>query len=456
MSSPGTTALDDLVSAVLDQVRRQAGAGAAATVRAESAALALTRFAGSAIHQNVADERTTVHLQLTVDGGRTASASTTRGRGDALAELVAATLAAARLRPRDPSWPGLGAPAPLVSSGAPDPATAEAFPADRAAAVAAFVEAAGGLSTAGYVQTSSLTAVLADTAGQHVRGSATSAACDGIARLSGADGVARSASRRFADLDCAALGARAGAKARAGVDAAPVDPGRYPVVLEPAAVTDLVAGLASGQFNGKAVVDGTSGLQLGSPQFDAAVSLADDPLGGVGLPFDTEGTPARRTELVRDGVPVALTTDRRVAAALGGTSTGHASDASATWGPIAGDPALAPGDGGTVDDLVAGLERGLLVSDLWYTRVVDPKRSVWTGLTRNGVWLVEDGQVVSPVSTLRFTQSYLEALAPGAVTVGAVVDPQPGRLTMTYSGTNRFAVPALRLAAWNITGNTTG
>ena len=105
---------------------------------------------------------------------------------------------------------------------------------------------------------------------------------------------------------------------------------------------------------------------------------------------------------------------------------------------------------------MAGLERGLLVSDFWYTRVVDPKRSVWTGLTRNGVWLVQDGQVVAPVSTLRFTQSYLEALAPGAVTVGSVVDPQPGRLTMTYAGTNRLAVPALRLASWNITGNTTG
>jgi predicted Zn-dependent protease len=456
MSAPDTAALDDLVTAVLEEVRRQAGTDAAATVRAESAALALTRFAGSAVHQNVADERTTVHLQLTVDGGRTASASTTRRT--AVPELVEATLAAARLLPRDPAWPGLGSPAPLVSPGNPDPATAEVSPAERAAAVAAFVDAAGGLSTAGYVQTSSLTAVLADTAGQHVRGSATSAACDGIARLSGADGVARSASRRFADLDCAALGARAGAKARAGVDASPVDPGRYPVVLEPAAVTDLVAGLASGQFNGKAVVDGTSGLRLGEQQFDASVSLADDPVGpdATGLPFDSEGTPARRTELVRDGVPVGLTTDRRVAATLGGSSTGHASDTSATTGPVAGDPALAPGDGGSVEDLVAGLERGLLVSDLWYTRVVDPKRSVWTGLTRNGVWLVEDGRIAAPVSTLRFTQSYLEALAPGAVTVGSVVDPQPGRLTMTYAGTNRFAVPALRLAAWNITGNTTG
>jgi len=450
-------ALDELSAAVLDQVRRQAGADAQATVRVEHATLALTRFADSAIHQNVADEQVTVHLQLTVDGGRTATASTTRSRPDALPELVAATLAAARLRPRDAGWPGLGEPAPLRSAGSPDEATAAASPADRAAGVAAFIQAAGGLSTAGFVQTAALTAVLADTAGRLLRGATTSAICDGIARLSGADGVARSMSVRLADLDCAALGARAGAKARAGVDAVPVDPGSYPVVLEPAAVSDVVAGLVSGQFNGKSVVDGTSGLRLGEQQFDPAVSLADDPLGpgAVGLPFDTEGTPTGRTELVRDGVPVELTTDRRVAATLGRTSSGHASDVSDTWGPVAGDPSLAPGSGGSVEDLVAGLDRGLLVSDFWYTRVVEARRSVWTGLTRNGVWLVEDGRVVAPVSTLRFTQSYLEALAPGAVVVGSAVDPQPIRL-MGPMGYNRVAVPALRLAAWNITGNAAG
>jgi len=443
--------LDALVSAVLDEVRRAAGPSAAAVVRAEEASLALTRFADSAIHQNVADERVTLHLSLTVDGGRTATTSTTRSSAG---DLVAAALAAARLRPRDPSWPGLGEPAPVPPSSF-DAATAAASPDERAAGVRAFVDAAGGLSCAGFVQTASLTSVLGTTAGQLVHGATTSAICDGIARLPGADGVARAMSGRLADLSCAVLGARAAAKARAGVDAAPVELGSYPVVLEAAAVADVVGGLVSGPFNAKSVVDGTSGVRLGSPQFDPAITLVDDPVGGVGLPFDTEGTPARRTELVRDGVPVGLTTDRRTAATLDRSSSGHASDVSDTWGPVAGDPALSPGSGGSVDELVAGLSRGLLVSDFWYTRAVDPKRSVWTGLTRNGVWLVEDGRIVAPVSTLRFTQSYLEALAPGAVTVGSEVDPQPYRL-MGPMGYNRVAVPALRLAAWNITGNTTG
>ena len=143
------------------------------------------------------------------------------------------------------------------------------------------------------------------------------------------------------------------------------------------------------------------------------------------------------------GVPVGADHRPPGGRALGGPSTGHASDASVTV-RAGGDDAVprAAGAGGSVDELVAGLERGLLVSDFWYTRVVDPKRSVWTGLTRNGVWLVEDGADRRAGSTLRFTQSYLEALAPGAVTVGSDVDPQPARLTMTYAGTNRFAVPA--------------
>ncbi len=96
------------------------------------------------------------------------------------------------------------------------------------------------------------------------------------------------------------------------------------------------------------------------------------------------------------------------------------------------------------------------MTDVWYTRVLDQKRSVWTGLTRNGVWLVEDGRVVRPVSTLRFTQSYLEALAPGAVTVGSQVQALPRTLTSTAWGTHRVAVPALALASWNITGNAAG
>jgi predicted Zn-dependent protease len=102
--------------------------------------------------------------------------------------------------------------------------------------------------------------------------------------------------------------------------------------------------------------------------------------------------------------------------------------------------------------LVAGLERGLLITDFWYTRVLDQKSLVITGLTRNGVWLVEDGEVTAAVSNMRFTQSYPQALGPGAVHgVGAESVSLPDR----WSGV-RFGAPALRLASWNLTGNASG
>jgi hypothetical protein len=92
------------------------------------------------------------------------------------------------------------------------------------------------------------------------------------------------------------------------------------------------------------------------------------------------------------------------------------------------------------------------VTDLWYTRVLDPKSLVVTGLTRNGVWLVEDGEVTAAVGNLRFTQSYPQALGPGAVRgIGSVTTLLPDRWAGSW-----FAAPALHLASWNITGNASG
>ena len=291
-----------------------------------------------------------------------------------------------------------------------------------------------------------------NSAGQSLRGAFTEAGMDGIARARGAprsapaDGVARLASSRLADLDGAVLGARAAAKARAAVDPVEIPPGSYPVVLEPAAVADLLLMLAVDGFNGRAVNDGVSFAEVGQAQFDPSVSLVDDATepGAIGLPFDLDGTPKRRLELVRDGVTTAVAHDRRTAAVAGTTSTGHGIG-EASWGAVPTNLVLVPGtsdrDGGSgvtevdgpiadsaVADLVRSLERGLLVSDIWYTRVLDPRRLVMTGLTRNGVWLVENGELTRPVSTLRFTQSYPGRSPPGSSPASAAT-PRTCRVT---------------------------
>ena len=460
-----------LAGRVVELVRRLAGPDAQAEVTASHSAEALTRFANSAIHQNVADATTTVRLRLHLDG-RTAGGSTTVTDAAGLDSLVERTIAAARLSPPDTAWPGLIPPTPLhPNPGGFDDATARATPDDRAVRVRDFVRAAGGLETAGYCRTIYSAAAFANTAGQSVEGRAAEAAMDGIARLNGADGVARLASGRLADLDGTTLGTRAAAKARAAAQPIELPPGHYEVVLEPDAVADVLSNLAMFGFNGKAYAQHQSFAELGVAQFDPAVTIVDEPLGRAGapaptVPFDTEGTPRGWLVLVREGVTTAVAHDRSSAAEAGTVSTGHGSPSSRTWGPMpmqmrfeASDaPAPAPAGAdfgppaGSPRPLVAGMERVLLITDFWYTRVLDQKSLVITGLTRNGVWLVENGEVTAAVGNMRFTQSYPQALGPGAVHgVGAESISLPDR----WSGV-RFGAPALHLASWNLTGNASG
>ncbi len=456
----------DLAAQVLEWVRVISGPGTEAEVLVERQALALTRFANSYIHQNVADTVTTVRLRLHREG-RTALGSTTLTVTDALKDLVERTVAASRHTPADPGWPGLAPPEPVDKPGTVDEDIIAASPADRASRVRAFVDAAGGLPTAGFCSTAYTTGAFGNSAGQVAQGATTGVTMDGIARTDSADGVARLAGPRLSDVDGAVLGARAAAKALAGADPIELPPGRYEVVLEPTAVGDLLLSLALYGFNGKAVHERRSFVEVGATQFDERVTLVDDPSAGyqVGQRFDPEGTPKHPVTLVRAGVTEAVAHDRRTAKVAGAESTGHAIPGGSTWGALPMNLNLlpAPGDdpatevpGPAADSavlaLVGQVERGLLVTDHWYTRVLDPRTLVMTGLTRNGVWLIEHGEIVRPVRNLRFTQSYPEALGPGGVLgVGT-------HLTVGISGWEAacYAAPALRLAAWNFTGGASG
>lgn len=442
----------DIADRVLELLAGHA-AGAEADVHVLAADDALTRFAASFVHQNVAEEDLRVRLRVAVDG-RWAIANTNRVDAGSLATLVRSTVDAARHRPVDPAFPGMAPPGAAAAAGNWDPATSAATPDQRAALVADFIAATGGLEAAGYVATSAERAAYANTAGQRLAGQVTSAALDGIARTGSSDGVARHSSVRLADLSGTEAGAAAAAAARTAAEPTDLEPGDYEVVLEPACVANVLQFLGQHGFNGRAVAEGRSFVELGADQFDPVIDLWDDATDAlsVSLPYDADGTPRRRVDLVRAGVTSAVLHDRRTAAAAGTGSTGHAVLGAEGWGPFPTDLRLRPGDGGTAADLAARMERGLLVSDFWYTRILDPRTTVVTGLTRNGVWLVEDGKVVRPVRNLRFTQSYVDALGPGAVrAVGSVTGALPDRWTGGV-----YVVPGLHLARWHFTGGAGG
>jgi predicted Zn-dependent protease len=442
---------DELLDAC-DRVLARIGAEAEAEVTVRAGTEGLTRFATSFIHQNVADAVRRVHLRLALDG-HVAEASGNQTDDDALDRLVRSATEAARLRPPDPGWPGLAPASPAPDVEHWDEATAVAEPAARAQRVGAFVATTDGLEAAGYCSTGGVVTAFANSAGQRLTGRTTSAVLDGIARTGTSDGSGRAVSVRLADLDGTAVGTEATRRARDAADPIDVDPGQYEVVLSPSCVSNVLGFLSIYGFNGRAVDEGRSFVKLGEQQFDRAISLADDVAHPMtfGVPFDAEGTPKRRTEMVREGVTVGIIHDRRTAKALGAESTGHALEGAGPWGALPGNLVLEPGSRGQ-QDLIGSMERGLLVTDFWYTRILDPRTMVVTGLTRNGVWLVEDGRVSRPVKNLRFTQSYLEALAPGALRSIA------SDLTLTSGalGGGAWAVPSVHLAAWNFTGGAKG
>jgi predicted Zn-dependent protease len=444
------------MSAPMDVCERVLGlidAGVDAEVTVTTGTEALTRFATGFIHQNVADEVRRVHLRVAVDG-RVAEATTTQVDDEALDHLVRSALDAAALQPVDPGWPGLAPAADAPAIDHWDDATADAPPAERADRVGAFVKAADGLETAGFCSTEALQVAFANSAGQRLTGRTSSAQLDGIARTATSDGSERASSVRLADLDGASLGAEATRRARDTADAADLEPGTYEVVLSPSCVVNVLAFLAIYGFNGRAVEEGRSFARVGEAQFDPAISVADDVAHpkAVGVGFDAEGTPKRHHDLVRGGVTTGLAHDRRTAKALGAESTGHALPGGGSFGALPANLVLDAGEA-MPDDLVASVGRGLLVTDFWYTRVLDPRTIVVTGLTRNGVWLVEDGRIVRPVTNLRFTQSFVDALGPGAV---KGVGSDQSLVAGATFGFGAYVVPSLHLAAWNFTGGAQG
>jgi predicted Zn-dependent protease len=431
---------------------RSKSADAETEVTVHGGTAALTRFANSFIHQNVAEALSHVLLRVAVDG-RTAATSLDGPTDDeTLGALIDGVLEAARVRPEDPEWPGLApvAEAPRVDQW--DEATASASPDERARRVRDFVDAAGGLETAGACSTGAGVVAFANSAGQRLSGRATVAGLDGIARTATSDGSSRTSSVGIESIDGRVLGERAAAKARGAADPTDLEPGRYEVVFEPYCVANLIQFLFVYGFNGRALEEGRSFVRFGERQFDDTIDLRDDVTDPrhVGIPFDVEGTPRRRIDVVQRGVTKAVLHTRRTAARAGVESTGHAVEGAEQWGALPTNTVLTAGDR-TPDELLANVERGLLVTDLWYTRVLDPRTLVVTGLTRNGVWLVEGGRIVRPVKNLRFTQSYVEALAPGAVRgVGSDASLIAGGFEASY------LVPSLHLGSWNFTGGASG
>ena len=375
----------------------------------------LTRFTNNAIHQNVAVTDADVHIRSVI-GKRIGIASTNDVSGAGLEQAVDAAARIAALQEETEEFRSLPGPKPIPAVESFDEATAQFSPAARAARVAEACQAAAqnGCSAAGSLTTDSDELLIANSLGVRAFQRSSSASFSTVVASNGGTGYAAGVATAIGDLDIRDLAARAVQKALAGREPVELPAGEYPVVLEHHAVATLVEFLAYLGFGAQALQEGRSFMcgKLGQRITGENISIWDDGLDPTGLPsaFDYEGVPKRRVDLIAAGEARGVVYDTLTAAKDGKESTGHALPAGDGEGPQPLNLFMKPGDS-SIDEMIAATERGIYVTRFHYTNVVEPMKAVLTGMTRDGTFLIEDGQLSKPIRNLRFTESALRALS---------------------------------------------
>lgn len=375
-----------------------------------------TRFADASITTSGGVTDVSVEVTVTI-GRRRASASTNVLEDASLRRTVELAAQLARLSPEDPEiMPELG-PQNHASINAYIEDTANLTPAARAGAVRRTVDGAGGgqIFVAGFLNAHAIEVAVATSNGLFAYHRTTDADLSVTARTPDGTGSgwARAGSRDWGAIDPTAIGRSAARKAESSRNPQSLDPGLYTAVLEPQAVNDLVP-LLSNALNARNAGEGRSafskaggGTRVGERVVDERVTLYSDPADPelLAMPFDVEGLPLRRTVWIEKGVLRNLAYTRFWAQKMGVTPTGT-NGIGGVSNVLAGGLKLAGGTKST-EELIAGCERGVLVTHFFYIRSLEPRTVLYTGLTRDGAFLVEKGKVTRPLKNFRWNESPL-------------------------------------------------
>lgn len=375
---------------------------------------ALTRFANNYIHQNVAESNVQVRIRV-VYGKRIGVASSNDLTPESLKRTVETARAIAQRQREDPEFQSLPAPQPIQHVEAYVDATANYTPEQRAQVVNVLCKKAKekGVVAAGAFTTTAFEIAVANSLGVFAYHPATYADINTVMMTDTSSGYASFTHQDARQVNAEALANQAVDKALRGRNPIALEPGEYTVLLEQAAVTDILDFLNYVAFSALAVQEDRSFMKgkIGQRVMDERVTIWDDGLAPdvIALPFDYEGVPRQRVTFIENGIARGVIYDTATAQRDGVASTGHSLPAPNTMGPFALHMAMKPGDQ-SKDEMFRSIERGVLVTRFWYTRVVHPMKVLITGMTRDGTFLIENGEIKQPVKNLRFTTSYLDAL----------------------------------------------
>ncbi len=459
----------DQAGDIFDRIRRFSSADEV-EVLFSGGRFALTRFANNIIHQNVEDENHTVSVR-TVFGGRTARATTNKFDDDGLRRVVESSEVLAKVQhpdadllpmPDSREAAGVAGAAPVTTRALPPryfAETAGITPQLRADGVRKIVDIAQKhkLTTAGIFSSAESVEGIFNSRGLSNWHTQTLAEVSITMLGEDSSGWQKANSPDVTNLDPLGLAETAAQKAIDSAHPAEIPAGKYTVILEPAAVLDIV-GFMFWDYSGMAILDQRSFLtgRIGSQLFGENITIWDDvthPL-QTGCPFDGEGMRRLSLPLVENGVV------KRVVYARATAERMQHSEFKDKAGPIAptghgfplpnetGEMPLnivfaAPQNPQTLPEMIASTERGVLVTRLWYIREVDPYEKMVTGMTRDGTFLIEGGRVRQGVRNFRFNQSLIHMLS----NVEAMSVPRRSCGEESFD----MVVPAMKIRDFNFT-----
>ncbi len=375
----------------------------------------LTRYANSAIHQNVFENNGRIYFRTAL-GKKVGVASTNSLGASELKKTLENSYEIARNQPENPEFPGLAGPASYKEIDTFDDATAAFSPMDRAKVVKKIIAVADAkkFTLAGAFSTSAGEVAIVNTKGVRAYQPVTSASINMIAMSDTSSGYAAGLSRNVADIDFEKLARTAVEKCDRSQNPKSIEPGDYEVILEPAALGALLEWMSYIGFGSKSFQEKTSFLagKIGKKITSERLTIYDNGLDGssISFPFDFEGVPKKKVVFIDKGVAKGVVYDRATALKDKTKSTGHALTPDSTGdGAIALNLVVAPGTAKRAE-MVNKVKRGILITRFHYINgFIDTPNAVLTGMTRDGTFLVENGEIKQGIKNLRFTDSMLRA-----------------------------------------------
>jgi PmbA protein len=374
----------------------------------------LTRFANSAIHQHVAERNQALVVRVVL-GKRIAVVTTNILNQSSVKGSLKKAMALAKVQHPNEEFISLPEPRPIPEMETFSKGIQRLTPDKKVKMIKEILTLVKeeGFKTSGAFSNGEVELAVVNSSGVEAYQKFSDLFFHLIVEDGASSGYAGFVSRDVDQFDISALAKEAIEKASRG-EPIRIEPGEYEVILEPYAVSELLSFLGYLGFHALAVQEGRSFFcnEFGKKLVDEKITIYDDGLDPEGLqvPFDFEGVPKQKVTFFEEGVAKGVTYDSFTAGREGKASTGHGLIAPNTAGPIPINLFMKGGDS-SLDEMIRSVRKGIYVTRFHYTNVVEPMKAVITGMTRDGTFLIEEGEIKRPIKNLRFTESILKALS---------------------------------------------